>query len=56
MKVGDTVKIYQKPITKEDYEGKAVIVKIHAVHDDRIHAQVEFLEERGSTYFRTIFN
>ena len=27
MKKGDRVKIYQKPLTEEDFEGKAVLVK-----------------------------
>ena len=27
MKKGDRVKIYQKPLTEEDFEGEAVLVK-----------------------------
>jgi len=27
MQAGDVVKIYQKPITKEDYEGTAILVE-----------------------------
>ena len=27
MKIGDTVKIYQKPLTEEDFEGKAILIK-----------------------------
>jgi len=27
MKEGDKIKIYQKPLTEEDYEGEAVLVK-----------------------------
>ena len=28
MKIGDTVKVYQKPLTYEDYEGEAVVRRI----------------------------
>lgn len=27
MKKGDKIKIYQKPITQEDFEGEAILVK-----------------------------
>ncbi len=30
MKVGDTVKVYRKPLTREDFEGEAEVVRVIA--------------------------
>ena len=54
MKVGDTVKVYQKPLTKEDYEGDAVIKEILGSKDDLITCGVEFVDDPGETFIRFI--
>ncbi len=54
MKVGDTVSIYQKPFTKEDFEGRAKIKKIGQQYETHIDAEVEFEDEPGDVYFRAI--
>lgn len=55
-KVGDTVPIYQKPFTKEDFEGTATIKKIHRRYDTHIDCEVEFENEPGDIYFRAVAN
>ena len=55
MKIGDEVDIFQKPATKEDFEGKAKIVKINSVDNMGFtRATVEFIGEPGDHYFRAI--
>jgi hypothetical protein len=56
IKVGDKVKIYQKPLTQEEYEGEAIVKNIISESEDYgTHAQVEFLDEPGALYFRIIY-
>jgi len=58
LKVGDKVKVYQKPITREDYEGIATLIELIRL-DERdglnrwlVHFQDD---EPGSNYVRTIY-
>lgn len=46
--------IYQYPITRENEEGVAKIRKVISSDEHEIQAMVEFLDEPGETYFRTI--
>jgi hypothetical protein len=55
---GQVVKIFQKPVTREDYEGEAELVEqTHAdYHGDGLEIwMVRFLGEPESTYQRTIY-
>lgn len=58
MQAGDIVKIYQKPITKEDFEGKARLVEQYREDDGDglsiwfVHFLTDYPEE---TYLRTIY-
>ena len=40
MKIGDVVKVYQKPYTLEDYEGEAIVRRI--THRERDGAEIEY--------------
>ena len=62
MKKGDVVKVYQKPITEEDFEGWATLVQQVRpdVGDGLSMWEVYFLDQRNSfrprdTYLRTIY-
>jgi len=57
MNKGDIVKIYQMPISREDYEGEAKLISIYREdHGDGLTMwEVEFLDEPGNTYCRTIY-
>ena len=59
MKPGDKVKIFQKPITKEDYEGEAILVEEHRpdLGDGLSMWVVHFPgDDPGANYLRTIYN
>ena len=58
MKKGDVVNIYQKSMTKEDFEGKAKLVEEYRQDqgDGLSIWIVEFLDEPGTTYTRTIYD
>lgn len=57
MKSGDLVKIYQKPITKEDYEGEARLVKRIPFNLPGFERwEVHFVNDMpGQTYERNIY-
>lgn len=54
---GQRVEIYQDPITKKDFEGKATLVSEYRpdVGDGLSMWQVRFDDELGQTYLRTIY-
>lgn len=56
MKKNQVVNIYQKPITGEEYEGKArLIVEIKEDVGDGLSIWlVEFVDDIGETYTRTV--
>jgi len=56
-KIGDSVLIYEDPITKKNLEGEAKIVKIHRQDDMMADCDVEFIEfdEPQEIYRRQIF-
>jgi hypothetical protein len=56
MKIDNIVNIYQKPITKEDFEGQAKLISEYRPDegDGLSMWEVEFLDEKGETYLRTI--
>jgi len=49
MQEGDTVKIYQKPITEEDYEGEATLLEC-------INADAGHWNGRQATRWKVRFN
>ena len=51
---GDILDIYQKPITCEDFEGRAKLIKPVAVNQDGEEWIVEFEGEPNSYYNRQI--
>lgn len=59
IKAGQTVMIFHDPITRKNKEGLAKIMEIHNVtnHSDgtQYACGVEFPDEFGAVYFRTIF-
>ena len=57
MKQGDVVEVYQKPMTAELFEGKAKLIEEYRPDfgDGLSIWIVEFLDEPGATYTRTIF-
>ena len=57
MKKNDVVKIFQLPMSREDFEGEAKLVREHRpdVGDGLSMWEVEFLDEPGNTYLRTIY-
>ena len=57
MKPGDVVKIYQDPITKQDFEGNAVLIEEYRpdVGDGRSMWAVFFEDDPGREYLRTIY-
>ena len=52
--IGDTLDIYQKPVTHEDFEGRAKLIKPIAVCPDGEYWVVEFEGEPNSYYNRQI--
>lgn len=44
MKPGDIVKVYQKPITHEDYEGEARIVRMLSTHPVGVFEGVRYFQ------------
>ena len=54
IKIGDKVDIFQKPLTNEDFEGKAIVKAIDQVYENHIDATVEFLSDPGDLFFRAI--
>lgn len=55
MNKNQIVNVYQKPITSEDYEGRArLIEEIRPDQDGLSTWSVEFLDEPGTFYPRTI--
>lgn len=59
MKLNDQVRIYQKPLSEEDYEGEAhvrYIVKDDGWWDGRkvLRCRVEFVKEPGHLYERVV--
>ena len=54
MKPGDVVMVYQKPATKEKPEGKAKLIRRTMFNEQYEAWFVEFLDELGTEYFRTI--
>ena len=57
LKVGDVVKIYQDPVTKQDYEGLATLLAEYRINegDDFSMWIVEFHNEPNQMYTRTIY-
>ena len=58
METGDKVKIYQKPITQEDFEGVATLVSKYLPDEgDGLSIwEVHFENDQsGETYLRTIY-
>jgi len=55
-KVGDVVDVYQKPLSNEEFEGKAIIIRITDVDEVGriIRADVQF-DGEAETYPRTIY-
>ena len=54
---GKIAYIYQKPLTDEQYEGKAKIIEVarkSSTGDPMMFCKVEFLDEPGATYYRFI--
>ena len=52
LKTGDIVRVYQRPLTKEDFEGRAKLIE-HVRDDDWM---VSFVDEPGdATYRRKVF-
>lgn len=53
---GDKVTIYQNPVTQEDEEGKAILIRRirPGVGDGLSIWLVEFMDEPGTTYQRTV--
>ena len=53
---GDVVNIYQRPLTSEDFEGKARLTKLirRWKTDDLERWYVEFEDEPGNTYQRNV--
>ena len=57
MNKGDAVTIYQKPLTDEDFEGDALLVRKYSDvnnHECLELWSVEFIEEPGEHYTRWI--
>lgn len=54
LSVGDRVEIFQKPVTKKESEGWAIIKEIYRRYDTHIDIKVEFEDEPEITYSRTI--
>lgn len=52
--VGTRVMIYEDPITKEKPEGEAILRQLRAVAGLMTRWRVEFLDELGHSYQRTI--
>mgnify|MGYP001569451399 CR=1 FL=1 len=52
MKKGDKVKIYQKPLTEEDFEGEAILIKCECKNDLIESWLVKFSD--GNKVFRHI--
>lgn len=57
MKKGDKIKIYQKPLTFEGFEGEATLVaECRPDEGDGLSMwEVEFDDEIGRTWWRTIY-
>jgi hypothetical protein len=58
LKIGDTVNIYDDPVTCLKFEGRAIVRKIvqpFSVAGDGIRCEVEFADEPGTNYSRLIF-
>ncbi len=47
LKVGDYVKIYQKPMTQERYEGIGKVVAIHQEDQEFTSVEVSFRDDKG---------
>ncbi len=58
MKPNDIVTIYQKPLTFEDREGDAILIRQYRSDDGDGISQwiVKFLDEPQGEYVRTIYN
>lgn len=55
LKAGQIVKIYQKSISRQDYEGKAELVSEYRADETLPIWRVQFEgDEPGETYLRTI--
>ena len=52
--IGDVLNIYQKPITGEDFEGKAMLIKGLAVWQEGERWLVEFEGEPNNYYERLV--
>jgi len=50
--VGDTVKVYEDPITQKNFEGRAVVVKQAKTEH---YYQVQFLDKAGNKYYRFVY-
>ena len=50
--VGDVIKVYQDPVTKEKLEGEAKIIEVCNAHDCYV---VRFTNEPDSHYTRVIY-
>ena len=57
MKKGDVVKVYQKPYTKEDFEGMAKLKRFMSSDSQENYENwmVEFTDEPGAVYHRKIY-
>ena len=57
LKVGDVVKIYQDPVTKQDYEDLATLLAEYRTNENDGFSMwiVEFHDEPESIYTRTIY-
>lgn len=54
LKKGDLVKVYQKPITREDYEGIGKIIAIEQQDDETARVKVAFDDEPKRTFSRLL--
>ncbi len=57
-KVGTATRIFQKPVTREDIEGVAIVRSISRTfggEPESILAEVEFTDEPGQRYSRIIY-
>jgi hypothetical protein len=52
--IGSRVVIYEDPITKEKPEGKAILRELYAISEQLSRWRVEFEDELGQFYARTI--
>jgi hypothetical protein len=56
IKIGDKVKVYEKPLTEEGFEGEAIVKEIKFIDEiERLYyCLVKFNEDQNNMNFRTI--